>query len=59
MFEIGKNCDKVNEWLEQNPNITVISANSVANHGVDFCNEFEEIMCEEILPKQPNQSSGL
>lgn len=25
--------DKINEWLKQNPNITVISANTVANHG--------------------------
>jgi hypothetical protein len=24
---------EINEWLEQNPNIRIISANTVANHG--------------------------
>lgn len=25
--------ESINKWLEENPNITIISANTVANHG--------------------------
>lgn len=28
-----KGTEEINEWFEQNPNITVVSANTVANHG--------------------------
>ena len=33
LFDIGrKNSDQINEWLEQNPDIAILSTNSFSNH---------------------------
>ncbi len=31
LFDIGQNSDHINEWLEQNPNIAILSTNSFSN----------------------------
>ena len=52
--------EKYEVKIEEDENETYQIEDGYENdQDVDFCNKFEEIMCEEILPKQPNQSSGL
>lgn len=33
LFDINEDTDEINDWLKHNPNITIISANTFANHG--------------------------
>jgi hypothetical protein len=52
--------EKYEVKIEEDENETYQIEDGYENdEDVDFCNKFEEIVCEEILPKQPNQSSGL